>query len=195
MICEEFVDFVKQVVPSVNEEIAEDLKEWIRQTSGDIKYESYYSDKQDDLIQGDIIDGIRFILIDKDGKVFVTEKLKAMVISTSCDIANDNNITLCPLFENKDLNESALYDVTHNTKFDTLYINSKEIDDCHVKFSVSNTVDKALIFNSLKEGKIRKVFTMNMMTYYLFIVKLTIHYMRAEDNEVIGLRKDKASGY
>lgn len=193
MICEQFVDFVKQVVPSVKEEIAEDLKEWIKQTGEGIEYESYYSYAQDDLIQGDVIDGIKFILINKDGKPFVTPKMKAMIMSTSCDIAQDKNIILCPLFDNSDLNASALFDVTHNLKFDTFYINSEAIKDSHVKFSVCNTVDKELIFNSLKEGKIKKVFTMNMMTYYMFIVKLTIHYMRMEDSEVKGLREDKNS--
>lgn len=193
MICEQFVDFVKQVVPSVKEEIAEDLKKWIRQTGNNIEYESYYSYAQNDLIQGDVIDGIKFILIDKNGKPIVTPKMKAMVISTSCDIEQDRNITLCPLFDNSDLNGSALYDVMHNLKFDTFYIDSEAIKDSHVKFSVCNTVDKELIFNALREGKIKKVFTMNMMTYYLFIVKLTIHYMRMEDSEVKWLRKDKNS--
>lgn len=191
MICEQFIDFVKQVVPSVREEITEDLKEWIRQTGKNIEYESYYSYEQNDLIQGDVIDGIKFILIDKNGKLFVTPKMKAMIMSTSCDIAQDKNITLCPLVENSDLNPSALYDVKHNLKYDTFYINSEAIKDCHVKFSVSNTVDKEFIYTSLKEGKIRKIFTMNMLTYYLFLVKLTIHYMRLEDDEVKGLRKDK----
>ncbi len=193
MICEQFIDFVKQVVPSVREEIAEDLKEWIRQTGKNIEYESYYSYEQNDLIQGDVIDGIKFILIDKNGKLFVTPKMKAMIMSTSCDIAQDNNITLCPLFENSDLNQSALYDVKHNIKYDTFYINSEAIKDCHVKFSVSNTVDKEFIYTALKEGKIKKIFTMNMLTYYLFLVKLTIHYMRIEDDEVKGLRKTKNS--
>ena len=88
MISEKFVDFVKQVVPSVDKEKAEELKKWIRDTEN-LKYESYYSSKQDDLIQGDIIDGIKFILINEEGKLYETPKMKAMVMSTSCDIEQD----------------------------------------------------------------------------------------------------------
>lgn len=49
MICEQFIDFVKQVVPSVREEIAEDLKEWIRHYQG---LQDNYIKKYDEINEG-----------------------------------------------------------------------------------------------------------------------------------------------
>lgn len=190
MISEKFIDFVREVIPSIEKEKAEELKKWIRDTEN-LKYESYYSNEQNDLIQGDIIDGIKFILTNEEGKLFATPKMKAMVMSTSCDIEQDENITLCPLFENSDLKETALDSVKNNLKYDTFYINAKSLENYHIRFSVCNTVNKKYIFNALSTGRIRKIFTMNMMTYYLFLVKLTIHYMRREDEQTKLLRKDK----
>ena len=192
MISEKFIDFVKDVLPTVDKEKAEELKDWIKDTEK-FEYESYYSYEQNDLIQGDIIDGIKFVLMNKEGKIYITDKMKAMVMSTSCDIANDDNITLCPLFENSDLKPGTIEAVKNNLIYDTFYINSKKVEDYHVRFSVCNTVNKDYLFRALEQGKIKKIFTMSMMTYYLFIVKLTIHYMRMEDSEVKGLRKDKNS--
>ncbi len=187
MITEKFIDFVKEIVPSVSMETAEEVKKWIRDTER-IGYESYYSREQKDLLQGDVIDGIKFILVNEEGKLMVTPKMKAMVMSTSCDIEQDDNITLCPLFENSDLKESVVDAVKNNLKYDALFINAKEIENYHIRFSVSNTVSKKYIFNALKEGRIKKIFTMSRITHYLFIVKLTLHYMRHEDAETTELR-------
>ena len=54
-------------------------------------------------------------------------------------------------------------------------------------------IDLSTIPTMISIRKNKKVFTMNMMTYYLFIVKLTIHYMRMEDSEVKNLRRAKNS--
>lgn len=187
MISEKFIEFVKEIIPTVNKEKAEELKKWIRDTEK-FEYESYYSQEQNDLIQGDIIDGIKFILVNEEGKLLVTPKMKAMVMSTSCDIEQDDNITLCPLFENSDLKESTIEAVKNNLKYDAFYIDTKLLENYHIKFSICNTVNKKYIFDALAKGRIKKIFTMNMMTYYLFLVKLTIHYMRMEDEETRQLR-------
>ena len=83
---------------------------------------------------------------------------------------------------------STINEVKLNRKYDTLYIDTAETSEYHIRFNLVNTFKTKRVKELLSEGAIKKILSLNTIGYYLFIIKLTIHFMRAEGEEVVSLR-------
>ena len=58
-----------------------------------------------------------------------------------------------------------------------------------IDFGLINSYSTKLIGQSIEDKKINKIASLNDLGYYLFLCKLTIHFMRPEDIEVQQTRR------
>jgi len=65
------------------------------------------------------------------------------------------------------------------------------LKDYFVDFSQMNTYSKNLILNGIEDGKIKRLFSLNQIGLYLFIIKLTVFLMRKEDLITFEARENK----
>lgn len=180
---DEFIRLTKSLFPSIDPYVKESTKEAIKQfeLSGKklnlFNYQSY-----DYLTQGDIFDGIPFTRIEEDGTIS-GYKGKGMLISNTCSADHDNEIVMAPLL-NLDLLGLNKEDVVKNLHYRLFYLPDERYENYVVDFSLLNTFNKRILNEMINQKKVIKETSLNQFGYYLFINKLTICFMRPEDEEV-----------
>ena len=183
----EFIDFVDSVLPSVDPNARDKAKEAILQfEKTGKKFNWFRYNILPELSQGDIISEIAFTYIDKCGDIY-KYKAKGMVVSTSCHIDQKQFINIVPIFP---LKKDRPEQLCKNMIYDFLYFNELDMKDYYVDFSKINTYDKSLIVNGINSSKIRRLFSLSQIGYYMFIVKLTVFLMRKEDSDTMKLRTE-----
>ena len=187
----EFVDFVDSVIPSVDPEAKDKAKVAIEQFHKDgNRFEYLLPNKLPTLSQGDIISEIPFSYFKEDGTQHIF-KAKGMVISTSCHIDQRDELNIVPVlpldFFKGDANGKR--ELEANRIFNYMYFPENMLKDYFVDFSKINTYNKKLIVDGINDGKIKRLFSLSQIGFYLFIVKLTVFLMRKEDEETMGIRK------
>ncbi len=183
----EFIDFVDSVLPSVDPDFRDGAKNAIRQFEKDGEQLKYMMlTPLGELSQGDILSSVPFSFFDDDGtqKIFVSD---AMVISTSCHIDNKDKLTLAPVLP-IDKFTGPISELKSNCIFDYMYIPDGVMSDKFVSFELINSYSKALIFEGLNSNKIQRIGSLNQLGYYFFVVKLTVFFMKLEDNETLTAR-------
>lgn len=183
----EFIDFVDSVLPSVDPDFRDGAKNAIRQfEKGGEQLKYMMLTPLGELSQGDILSSVPFSFFDDDGtqKIFVSD---AMVISTSCHIDNKDKLTLAPVLP-IDKFTGPISELKSNCIFDYMYIPDGVMSDKFVSFELINSYSKALIFEGLNSNKIQRIGSLNQLGYYFFVVKLTVFFMKLEDNETLTAR-------
>lgn len=180
----EFIDFVNDVLPSIDSSSKDAAKEAILQfekTGEQLKY--LMLKPLDQLSQGDIISKVPFIYFDEKGlqKSFTAE---ALVLSTSCHIDQKDLMVLVPVLP-LDIFNGNLEDLKRNTIFDYMYIPDYDMAEKFVNFEYMNTYSKDLILMGIEQHKIKRLASLNQLGYYFFIVKLTVYLMRKEDSDTL----------
>lgn len=183
----EFIDFVDSILPSVDPDFREGAKNAILQFERDGNQPNFLMlDVLDELSQGDIISKVPFSYFDSNGKqkIFTAD---AMIISTSCHIDQKDMLVLAPIFPLSEFkgDEVAL---KKNTMFDFWYIPDAKLSDCFVSFGTLCSYHKQLIFEGIEKGRITRIASLNQLGYYLFIIKLSVYFMRKEDKETLADR-------
>lgn len=185
---EEFIDFVDSICPSIPPDIKEKAKFAIRDFKnmrGSVNY--LMSSPLDKLSQGDILSKVPFMYYDSNGeeKRFIA---LGMVITTSCDIDNDNRLTVVPVLplEQYPGNEST---IKNNQTLSYMYIPDIKMENYFIDFALMNTYDKNLIFQGIESNRISRYASLSQVGFYFFITKLTVFLMRKEDYDTQGLRK------
>ena len=187
----EFIDFVDSVLPSVDPEAKDKAKAAIEQFEREgNSFEYLLPQKLTTLSQGDIISDIPFSYFKEDGKQYIF-KAKGMVISTSCHIDQKDVINIVPIlpldFFKGDNNGKR--ELKANRIFNYMYLPENIMNNYFVDFSKINTYNKNLIIKGIDNGKIKRLFSLSQIGFYLFIVKLTVFLMRKEDAETMENRK------
>ena len=187
----EFIDFVDSVLPSVDPEAKDKAKAAIEQFERDgNSFEYLLPTKLTTLSQGDIISDIPFSYFKEDGKQYIF-KAKGMVISTSCHIDQKDVINIVPVlpldFFAGDANGKR--ELKANRIFNYMYLPENVMNNYFTDFSKINTYNKNLIVKGIDSGKIKRLFSLSQIGFYLFIIKLTVFLMRKEDAETMGNRK------
>lgn len=186
----ELIDFVDSILPSVDPEAKDKAKAAISQfhKNGNC-FELLLPKQLPSLSQGDIISEIPFSYFKEDGTQQIF-KAKGMVISTSCHIDQKNLINIVPVLPLDFYrgNENGTRELKANRIFDYMYFPENILQDYFVDFSRVNTYSKNLIATGIESQKIKRLFSLSQIGFYLFIIKLTVFLMRKEDEETMGKR-------
>ena len=181
---DEFIKYTNQVFPSIDSSIKESVREALNQFEIN-KFNWFSSNFIGGICQGDILDKIPFTIQDDNGN---NEALftKAMVISNSCDIENDNKILLAPLISYADtdeFNKDQQLDLLNNKYNGKMCLTNSKIEGYYVDFSKIQSFSKKVIFKLIDQKKVKLEYSLSQVGWYFLLTKLTIHFMRKEDHE------------
>ena len=183
----EFIDFVNNVLPSVDPDFRDGAKKAILQFERDGQQLKYMMlNPLDQLSQGDIISKVPFSYFDENGsqKIFTAD---ALILSTSCHIDQKERIILVPVLPLEEF-KGNVNDLKRNTIFDYMYIPDSNMAEKFIDFEYMNTYSKEIILGGIKNNRLKRVGSLNQLGYYFFIVKLTVYLMRKEDSETLEKR-------
>lgn len=184
----EFIDFVQELFPSISPYTKEKVKDAIKQFNISGKTVNCFMARPlSELCQGDIVEDLPFSIynIKGDRSIF---KTKGILLSNSCDAENDDAIIFAPFLPIEKINLDK-NNITKNLIYRLLYFPDSIFKDYVVDLSLLNSYNKQLIINAINDGKIKKVASLSQFGYYLFICKLTVHFLRPEDTGIQELRK------
>jgi len=142
------------------------------------------------LVQGDIVNLLQFINIIGEGKAS-KKNLKGIIISNSCDISNDNNILISPVYDFSVYNEiykdnsSYIYELKKNYICELFYLPEfKEYKGFVADFSETMSFNTELINENLKNDKIKRIATLSLNGWYFLMNKLALYFFRPDSSEV-----------
>lgn len=186
-----FIDFVASIFPSISPYIHIQTKCSLEQFYKKGKtFECYNSKVLDELSQGDILSNIPIIKVEPDGTILKSIRT-VIILSNSCDIENDDYILVAPFysFTEAELSESQIVEMKQNKIYGKMYFPDVSEDEMFADFSFMQALPKSLILKCIEEKKSYLIHSLNLVGYYLFLCKLTIHFMRPEDSNVQGARE------
>lgn len=180
MLDNDFIDFVTTLFPSINPYTQDQAKRSMEQfyTKGQT-FSCFNSRKLGGICQGDIIDEITFLKINETGDVLQYTG-QGIVLSNSCDIENDDYIILAPFYPitATGFSPSKIEALKKNQLYGFMYFPDMSEPDIYADFSQIQSFPKKI----LKDKK--RLYSLNLIGFYLLICKLTIHFLRPEDTEV-----------
>ena len=182
----EFIALVQELFPSISPYTAEKALKAISENFKDKRQMEFCTSYPFEyLAQGDIISSIPFTFTDEYGNDR-TLNAKGFLLSNTCDAENDEFVLFSPVLPVEVYTQQGLdrHNIENNKYTKLLYIPSRIIANHVVDFSIVNPFPRNLIVRLIDEGRISKVATLNLWGYYLFLSKLTVHFMRPEDIEV-----------
>lgn len=187
-----FIDFTTSLFPSINPYIQEQTKRALEQFHLKNERIEVFSQKPFDyLSQGDILDGIPFLTMSEKGDISCRNG-KGMIISNTCSCENNNDIVVAPMYRLDDLDmENSLSAIRDNLNYRLFYLPATDYDEYVVDFSQMNTINTIVLNNLICTGKIKKEKSLNQFGFYLFLTKLTICFMRPEDEGVQSEREQE----
>ena len=71
-----------------------------------------------------------------------------------------------------------------------MYIPTIGMEDKYICFDYMTSINKDLILENIKNGKIHRNASLNQIGYYLLIIKLTVNFMRKEDSGTLEERNN-----
>lgn len=180
----EFIDFCKDLFPSIDPYTQEQAKKAMEQfqgTSGPVLTRMCDSL---DLLQGDVFTEIPFIYTDKNGG-FKTIMRKAQLLSNTCDAARDEKLLFAALQPLSELDNSNMVDsIKKNKRFSAFYLPDEPVNNDFIDFELVNTYSRESFLQLCEDGKVRRIATLTQVGFYMFICKMTVFYMRPEDSKV-----------
>ena len=185
-----FVDFVQSLFPSISPYTEAETKHSLEQFYKNGKtFECYNSSVLDGICQGDIIQNVPMFRIDQEGELLETVRT-VIVLSNSCDIENDDYIVVAPFFtfSEAEFDKSKMEEMKLNKFYGKLYFPDVSEEPMFADFSFAESLPKSKIQESIAEGEMKILHSLNLVGYYLFLCKLTIHFMRPEN---IDLQKER----
>ncbi len=186
---EEFIDYSNQIFPAIDSSIKNSIKNALRQF--DINKFSWFTTKNlGGICQGDILNKIYFTFQKENGKSIVFPT-KAMVISNSCDIENDEYILLAPLIpylNTDEFNDEQKQNLLNNKYNGKMCLSCSSIENYYIDFSRIQSFNKKLIFYLVSSDKIKLEYSLSQFGWYFLLTKLTIHFMRIEDHNLFSSR-------
>jgi hypothetical protein len=182
-----YIDFVSSLFPAINPYTQKSAKKALEQFYQNGKeFKCFTTVHFDGLCQGDIINELPFSLINDDDEIYELKR-PAIIISNSCDIENDEMLLAAPLI---DIEELSIDETTlrNNRFFRLLYFPDEVYKDYVVDLGLISPFPIDKIDKAIREGKIIRSLSLNLVGYYLLISKITVHLLRPEDSMVQSLR-------
>jgi len=158
--------------------------------------EYYASQHENEMLQGDGWIGLQ-VLHFNDG---VRKNIKGIILSNSCDISTENkrelptNITFAPIIKLDNyaaiLKQAGLKDVQIEGKLESIknqnvtnifYLPSGgTLDSDYIALLSDLHSIPSQAFGQIAERE--KIFTLSMVGFYLFVLKLSVHFCRFHEN-------------
>lgn len=188
---EALLQLLQDLFPSISPYTAERIKASLGQFSNDGGDSRQYvrSAPFSYISQGDIISDLPFYYLDPEGSVRYFKET-GMVLSNTCDSEHDDHVLVAPCFRLEDLTNIDRDKLRKNLIYSYFYlpISANQDDNLVVDFSLVNNISRRLLEQKLSERTFEKLYTLNLIGYYLFLIKLTVHLFRPEDTTVSSLR-------
>lgn len=186
---DEFINYVQKLFPSISPYVKNQTEQAIRQFKLSGRTLNLLNDKPYDyLTQGDILSNVPFVKIEENGGISA-QRSYGMLLSNTCSADHDDDIVIAPLLQIKDLGLNR-NDIVNNLHYRLFYLPDKRFEELVVDFSLMNTFNKNLLNAQIEDGKVKKESSLNQMGFYLLLSKLTVCFMRPEDEEVQASRRE-----
>ena len=183
----ELIDFVDSILPSVDPDFRDGVKDAITQFEQDGGEYHYLSlSCLDVLSQGDIISKLPFSFFSDTGEqeLFISD---AIVISTSCHIDNKDRILCAPVLPITSFHKN-MDSLKRNTIFNYMYIPDSLTASSFIDFDTVNSYSKQMIMEGIEKEKIVRKASLSQLGYYVLIIKLSVYLMRREDSDTLSAR-------
>ncbi len=185
MLDASFAEFVQSLFPGVNPETA---KQCIRDLTNDPPEppDLFALQLPDVVYQGDILEPVDFLGYGAGGD-YVESSLAGMLMSHSCDMAQDEKVLFAACYPADHFRRNGSWgQIRQNRFYDLMYLAGvPSKGDVVVDLATVQTVPTSHIRARLEENNLTRVSSFTQLGYYFFIAKLTVHFLRAkEDDEV-----------
>lgn len=186
-----YIDFLKQLFPSIDPYTAQRAKEAVEEFSRYGIKTPFFSEPLDrDFQQGDIFTKVPFVYIDKSGKGQFAE-IGGMLLTNSCDATRNERLqfaAMTPIAEYSTEPERQR-SIKSNINYEYLYFPDSKVSDFFINFGLVTSVSREAFQKYVEMGKSERIASLNETGYYLFITKLTVFFMRPEDSDVYDSRR------
>lgn len=181
MIKKQFYEFFQQIYPFAD--LKDQLTKFLDQFDKDDSL--LVETPSDELIQGDILEGVpsAYYVYENGEMVVKTEKVKAMILSNSCDITRKPKILLAPIQSISDIDTDYRL-IMKNKIFNLLFINEIGYQEEAVFFDNTFSIDAEILKDRIAENKTEKIAELSQFGYYLMISKLSLYLIRQESDDV-----------
>ena len=182
----EFIEFCKELFPSINPYTRDQAKRAMEQ------FENLYGNpklvthpKEGELYQGDISTESPFLYINEFGEQTCIMR-KAQLLTNTCDAVRDDNLIFAAIHPCEEFSKEQkdLTSIKRNRTFRLFYIPDPETKDLLIDFSLLTTLSRTTFQSLLQKGMVHRVAALSQIGYYMFICKLTVFFMRPEDAQV-----------
>lgn len=181
----EFIDFVQKLFPNIDPYTKEQAKRAMQQFEG-ISWPVLSQERDSfDLWQGDIFSEIPFFFSDETGQMKIIKR-KALLLSNTCDAVRDKFLLFAaihPLEEFKE-NPSMVDNIVRNKKYSAFYLPDRLLKDDFVDFELISTISREAFLSLCKADKVKRIASLTLVGYYMFICKMTVFFLRPEDVDV-----------
>ena len=114
-----------------------------------------------------------------------------MILSNICDISRDDYIIIAPLIEyDSILDRNQKMTVKANKYYDKMCFTNSQLDGYFIDFTRAAIFNRKLLLRLL-EDKTNVEYSLNQYGYYLLLTKLTIYFMRPEDEGTNKIRAEE----
>lgn len=181
----EFIDFCKELFPSITPYTKEQAKQAMKQFEDIEGPVLCRTCSTFDLLQGDIFSEIPFFYTDENGELKVIRR-KAQLLSNTCDASRDDLLLFAAIHPLSDIhnNASMVSNIVRNKRYSAFYLPDRVLKDDYVDFELINSMSREAFLRLYKEQKVKRIASLTMVGYYMLICKLTVFFMRPEDIEV-----------
>lgn len=181
----EFIEFCHQIFPNIDPFTKEQAKVAMRQFEEVSQPSLTKIETGSNLFQGDIFSEIPFFYTDNSGQQRMIRR-KAQLLSNTCDATRDKTLLFAALHPLSEFgsNPSLVDNIKKNRRYSSFYLNDTILSDEYVDFEMINTFSREAFLQLVESNRVRRIASLSLIGYYMFICKLSIFFMRPEDTEV-----------
>ena len=186
---EEYVRLLGQLIPPVDPDVARKVIESVRRDRP-TPNQLYAIPAPAGICQGDVIGPATFKWVGDEGE-WVEDRGLGLVLSNSCDAERDDYITIALCFEYQEFAADAAISaradfavgVANNLVTNLLFLPAVPgAGDLVGDLSTVVTVSRHFLERGLADGTIHRYSALSPFGYYVFLSKLSLHYLRPEED-------------
>ena len=184
-----FIEYANEIFPSIDTNVKNGIIEYMQQF--DKKKPNWFTQNLEIISQGDILDNVVFTKVDDEGNEIVF-KSKGIVLSNTCDMTRDDYFVIAPLIPyTTEFEEQTQRNIKNNIVSGKMCFAQSELEDLYVDFSMSQSMNRKVIFKLIDDEKIKRIHSLSQFGFYFLCCKITIYYLRVENYDNFEYRNHK----